>query len=137
MFPASTKGGGNAFAFPDTCKVPAPPAPPIPTPFPNTAMLNQANGGTCSMNVKILNKAIITKATQVPRTMGDEPGTLGGVVSGVNMGPAGFKAGAANVKVEGNDIITQMKTAAQNGSNANAPMGVVLAPSQTKVFVNG
>ena len=29
-------------AFPDVCKVPAPPAPPVPTPFPNFAMLNQA-----------------------------------------------------------------------------------------------
>jgi hypothetical protein len=137
MFPISTKGGGNAFAFPDTCKVPAPPAPPIPTPFPNTAMLNQANGATCSMKVKVLNKAIITKASMIPRTMGDEAGTLGGVVSSMNMGPAGFKMGSMKVKVEGNDAITQMKTAAQNGTNANAPMGTIVAPSQTKVFVNG
>lgn len=137
MFPASTKGGGNGFAFPDTCKVPAPPAPPVPTPFPNTAMLNQANGGTCSKKVKILNKAVVTKATQVPRTMGDEAGVAGGMVSGMNMGPASFKAGVTKVKVEGNDIINQMKTMAQNGSNANAPSGTVLAPSQTKVLVNG
>lgn len=29
-------------AMPDVCKVPAAPSPPIPTPFPNIAMLNQA-----------------------------------------------------------------------------------------------
>lgn len=138
MFPAATKGGGNALAFPDTCKVPAPPAPaPVPTPFPNTAMLNQANGGTCSKKVKILNQPVVTKATQIPRTSGDEAGVAGGVVSGQNMGPASFKMGVAKVKVEGNDIINQMKTVAQNGSNANAPMGTLLSPSQTKVIVNG
>ena len=42
MLPASSNGGGNCMAVPDVCKVPAPPAPPIPTPFPNTGMLNQA-----------------------------------------------------------------------------------------------
>lgn len=137
MFPAATKAGGNGFAFPDTCKVPAPPAPPVPTPFPNTAMLNQANGATCSMKVKILNQPVVTKATQIPLTSGDEAGVAGGVVSGQNLGPAAFKMGVTKVKVEGNDIINQMKTMAQNGTNANAPAGTLLSPSQTKVIVNG
>lgn len=136
MFPAATKAGGDALAFPDTCKTPSPGGP-VPVPYPNTAMLNQANGGTCSSKVKILNQPVVTKATEVPRTSGDEAGTAGGVVSGQNMGPAGFKMGVATVKVEGNDIINQMKTVGQNGTSANAPAGVLLSPSQTKVIVNG
>ena len=66
MFPAATKAGGNGFAFPDTCKTPAPPAPPVPIPYPNTAMLNQANGGTCSKKVKILNQPVVDQGDQDP-----------------------------------------------------------------------
>jgi hypothetical protein len=137
MFPACTKAGGQAFAFPDVCKVPAPPAPPIPTPFPNIAMLNQANGGTCTKKVKILNQPVITKASEVTRTMGDEVGTLKGVSSGTNMDKAIYKLGVTKVKIEGNDAINQLKPTAQNGSSANAPAGTIVAPSQTKVIING
>ncbi len=35
MFPASSKSGGTPIGFPDTCKLPAPPAPFAPTPYPN------------------------------------------------------------------------------------------------------
>ena len=124
-------------AVPDVCKVPAPPAPPIPTPFPNIGMCNQANGGTCSKKVKILNQPVITKASEITQTMGDEAGTLKGVSSGTNMDKATFKVGVSKVKVEGNDIVNLLKTTAQNGASANAPAGNVIAPSQTTVLVNG
>lgn len=137
MFPLATKAGGQAFAFPDVCKVPAPPAPPIPTPFPNFAMLQQADGGTCSTKVKVLNQPVITKASEVPRTMGDEAGTLKGVSSGTNMDKCTFKQGVSKVKIEGNDAVNMLKPTAHNGASANAPAGMIVAPSQTKVFVNG
>jgi hypothetical protein len=35
LFPGSTKGGGQTVAFPDVCKVPAPPAPFVPIPYLN------------------------------------------------------------------------------------------------------
>jgi hypothetical protein len=133
----ATKSGGQLFAFPDVCKVPAPPAPPIPTPFPNIAMCNQADGGTCSQKVKVLNQPVITKATEIPRTMGDEAGTLKGVSSGTAMDKATFKSGVSKVKVEGNDAINLLKPTAHNGASANAPGGMVVAPGQTKVLVNG
>lgn len=138
MFPASTKGGGNGLAAPDTCKTPAPPpVNQVPVPYPNTAMLNMANAGTCSMKVKIMNSAVVTKNTMIPQTSGDEAGTLGGVVSGQNMGQAAFKLGVTKVKIEGSEIINQMKPISCNGTNANAPAGVVVAPSQTKVIIIG
>jgi hypothetical protein len=136
MFPAATKAGGDALGFPDTCKVPAPPAPPVPTPFPNIAMLNQANGATCALMVKIMNQPAVHKSTMIPRTSGDEAGVAGGMVSGMNMGPAAFKMGVATVKIAGNDAINQLKQLGQNGSSANA-MGVLLSPSQTKVIIAG
>jgi hypothetical protein len=137
VFPLTTKGGGQVFAFPDVCKVPAPPAPFIPTPFPNIGMCTQADGGTCSTKVKVLNQPVITKASEIPRTMGDEAGTLKGLSSGTNMDKATFKQGVTKVKVEGNDVINMMKPTAQNGASANAPAGMVIAPSQTKVIVVG
>ena len=136
MFPAATKAAGNALGVPDTCKVPSPTGT-VPTPFPNTAMLNMANQATCSKKVKIVNQPVVTKATMIPQSSGDEGGVAGGVVSGMNMGPASFKLGVLTVKVEGNDIITQMKTVAQNGTNANVPAGTLLSPSQMKVMING
>ena len=44
MFPASTKGGGMCFGFPDVCKTPAPPAPFVPIPYPNFAPPMMASG---------------------------------------------------------------------------------------------
>jgi len=134
MFPASTKGGGTAFAFPDTCNVPAAPSP-IPTPFPNTAELMQASD--CTSKVKIVNKPVVHKGSKVPRSMGDEAGTAGGVTSGMNMGEVQFKLGVSKVKVEGNDIVNQLKMTAHNGASANMPAGSIVAPSQTKVIVMG
>jgi hypothetical protein len=133
MFPASTNGGGNCMAMPDVCKVPAPPAPPIPTPFPNTGMLNQATNA--SMKVKICGKQAVTTKSKVPKTMGDEAGVAGGVVSGMNMGPASFKKGSTKVKVEGSPLVSLTSLTAHNGTNANAPAGTVVAPSQAKVLV--
>jgi hypothetical protein len=137
VFPLITKAGGQLLAFPDVCKVPAPPAPPIPTPFPNMAMCNQADGGTCSAKVKVENQPVITVATEIPRTMGDEAGTLKGVSSNTNMDKAVFKKGVSKVKIEGNDAVNLLKPTAHNGASANAPGGQVIAPGQTKVLING
>jgi len=136
MFPVATKQGGECLAFPDTCKTPVPP--PVgtaPIPYPNTAQLMQANPGTCSTKVTIMNQAVVTKQTEIPMTAGDEAGSLGGVVSGMTKGPASFKMGSSNVKVEGNPVIFQTCMCGQNGTNANAPAGIHATPSQTKVTV--
>jgi hypothetical protein len=133
MFPASTNGGGNCMAMPDVCKVPAPPAPPVPTPFPNTGMLNQATNA--SMKVKICGKQTITIKSKIPKSTGDEAGVAGGMVSGMNMGPVSFKKGIAKVKVEGSPVVSLTSMTAHNGTNANVPAGTVVAPSQIKVLV--
>ena len=134
MFPAATNGGGQAMGMPDVCKVPAPPLPPIPTPFPNIAMLPQAVG--TSVMVKIASRPVVTVASKVPISMGDEAGVAGGVVSGVFIGPCSFKLGVPTVKIEGNDVVTQLKPTAHNGTSANA-MGTILSPSQMTVLING
>lgn len=135
MMFASTKAGGQCMGAPDVCKVPAPPAPPVPTPFPNIAMPMQASGGSCTKKVKIGKKPVLTMKSKIPRSSGDEAGTLGGMISNVNMGPAKFKKGSGKVKFEGQKAVYHTGMLGQNGNNANVPAGSQIAPSQVKVRV--
>ncbi len=134
IFPGATKGGGQCFATPDTCLTPSPPAQPVPVPYPNTGMLIQAQN--TSVKVKFVGKEVVTLKSKIPRTMGDEAGSAGGVVSGMNMGEASFKTGSSKVKVEGQPCIHLTSMTGQNGVSANAPAGLVVAPSQIKVIVS-
>lgn len=136
MLPAATKGGGMCTAtVPDVCKVPAPPAPPIPTPFPNMAQCAQASKTTTK--IKIQNKAVIHKDSEIPRSNGDEPGVLKGLISSTQMDKVTFRMGVSKVKMEGHDAVNHTKPTAHNGMNANAPVGLHSAPSQTKVLITG
>jgi len=132
MFPASSKGGGQCAGFPDVCKVPSPPAPFVPTPFPNMGQV--ASASDTSDKVKICNKPAVHKSSSISRSNGDEAGTLKGMVSQTNMDKIGFKMGSSAVKVEGKDLVTATKMCGHNGSNANAPPGAQVAPSQTSVI---
>ena len=134
MFPASTRGGGTCFAFPDVCKVPTSFGS-VPVPFPNTARCSNATAPSCTSRVKIQNKAVLHEGSEIPSTSGDEAGTLKGVVSGTTGDKAVFKSSVSKVLVEGSQIVTQLCATAHNGSNANAPAGAQLSPSQTKVIV--
>ena len=134
MFPAATKGGGKCFSFPDVCKVPAPPAPPIPTPFPNMGEPPAATG--FSTKVKIDGQPAIMKGTQIPVTSGDEGGPLLGVSNPMIKGPLEYKEGSSKVDVEGKPLSQLTSMTAHNGNgNANAPPGHHVAPSQVKVLI--
>jgi len=132
----STKGKGDCAAFPDVCKTPSP-AGPVPIPYPNMGQLAQADAGTCSAKVKILNKPVVTLKTEIPMSSGDEAGSAGGVMSGKNKGPIKFLKGSLKVTVEGTPVVFLTCMSGQNGSNANAPAGAQISPSQEKVMVMG
>lgn len=133
MMPASTKGGGQCLAMPDACLTPAPPAPPVPIPYPNIGMPNQAD--KTADKVKFSGKEVITTNSEIPRTSGDEAGVNKGVMSGTNMDKVVFKKGSPKVNVQGHPCVHLTSTTGQNGSNANMPSGAQIAPSQTKVMV--
>jgi hypothetical protein len=134
MFPASTKGGGMCFAFPNVCKTPAAPSP-IPIPYPSIGQCSGASGDSCTSKVKILNKAVLHKSSEISSTNGDQAGTLKGMVSQTTGDKATYKTSSGKVLVEGNEIVTHLKMVAQNGSNANSPPGTQVAPSQMKVLI--
>jgi len=136
MFPVTTREGGGATSVPDTCKVPAPPGPPLPTPFVNQASFARTDPGTCAEKVRIAGRPIVLVSSVVPATSGDEAGTLGGVVSGKNMERARLAEGSSKLFVEGAQAGYQTCPVDANGSNANAK-GIHDAASQTKVRVSG
>lgn len=131
---ATTKAGGTTFAFPNVCKVPTP-AGPVPTPFPSIGQIAAADASTCSLKVTIENQPCLHVASEIPMTQGDEAGTAGGVVSGTFGGPCKRTMGSAKVMIEGNPAVRVLMSIASNGTSANAPSGMQLAPSQAKVLI--
>jgi hypothetical protein len=134
IFPAATTAGGNCMAMPDVCKTPMPP--PVgqaPIPYPNNGMLNQATN--VSSKVKFVNKEVVTMKSKIPKSMGDEAGTLGGLISGKNMDEVDPKKGSSKVKVEKQECLHLTSMTGHNGTNANAPLGTIMATGQTKVIV--
>ena len=132
MLPASTTAGGQCLGFPDVCKTPSP-AGPIPIPYPNIGMVNQAK--KTATKCKFGGKPVVLKKSEISRSQGDEAGVAGGVISSKNMDKVTFKKGSSKVKVQGSPVVYLTAMSAHNGSNANFPAGAQIAPSQTKVLV--
>jgi hypothetical protein len=134
MLPMATNENGAALAVPDVCFVPVP-APPgrAPVPFSNTARL--CNAARCTTKVRVRNKGACVEDSKIPISSDDEPGTGGGVVSGVNLGEVSFAEHSSKVKLEGRGAVRL--TARTKHNKDNAPVGVLVAPSQSTVFVGG
>lgn len=127
---AVTKQNGQCMAQADVCKTPAPPAGPIPVPYPNIAMPMMGNPAT--MKLMVSGMPALTKGSKIPMSNGNQPGVAGGVVSGKVMGATEFIQGSTKVKFEGNPAIRLGDPTKQNEGNT---VGSVLAPSQNKVMV--
>ena len=85
MFPASTKGGGVEFSFPDVCKTPTPSGP-IAVPYPNGTYEVKNKAANSSPKNTTSSKVTSTSGSKVAMSMGDEAGTMKGVVSSITMG---------------------------------------------------
>ncbi len=90
--------GGMSLVFPDVCKTPSPGGP-IPIPYPNLGQASNTSQGT--KKVKVDGQMAMFKGAKYSMTSGDEPGTAGGVVSGVNRSEAEFMLYSFDVKMEG------------------------------------
>lgn len=126
----STKAGGVTQAFPNVCRVPAAPQP-IPIPLPSIGMLAAADASSCSQKVKIMNMPVCHVQTAIPRTMGDEVGSAGGMVSSVFGGRCARLAASSKVMTEGKPTVCFLQQVLSN--QGNVP-GTQVAPSQTKVL---
>jgi hypothetical protein len=114
--PALHRGGGTGTATPDVCLTPAPPAPPVPTPYCNVADFTQSVA--FSTVVKINQMNALTAGTTIPTTSGDESGSSGGVTSGMVKGKASFTTFSPTVLFTGQGAARAGDATQQNGTNA-------------------
>lgn len=122
---------GTCFAFPDVCLTPAPPSSPVPIPYPNIAQLADATDTASSVNAG--GKAVVTEASSIPDSTGDEAGSNGGVTSGGTKGECTFTTFSSTVTANGKGIVRLGDTTSQNGTNA---VGTVLG-GLSSVLVGG
>jgi len=94
--------GGMSIAFPDVCKTPAPPAGPIPIPYPNIGKASDTSKGPSKVTTD--GKMPMVKGAKYSRSSGDEAGSAGGVLSSKNMGDCEFMMYSFDVKFEGKNV---------------------------------
>lgn len=102
MMGVSHKGSGaKSLVFPDVCKTPTPGGP-VPIPYPNLAQsMHLAKG---SKTVKVQGKSATIKGCNYSMSVCDEPGTLGGIISGTFKNKAEFVLYSFNVKYENKNV---------------------------------
>lgn len=129
MFANTNMGCMNMATVPDVCKTP-PLA--VPVPYPNIAM--------STMHIPNVPNVIIcgglAENLLTPGTIsnGDEPGAMGGVVSGVFIGPDTYTLGSVKVLM-GTAFATHLTSlTAQNGKVPNT-VGMTITPAQACVLI--
>jgi len=116
---------GISMAFPDVCKTPAPPAPPVPIPYPNIAKSSDTAQGAGT--VKCDGNAVCVKDSNFMVSSGDEAGSLFGVVSNKVKGKAEFVNFSFDVKFEGKNVPRAMDLMLHNDKNT-PPFPVIQGP---------
>jgi hypothetical protein len=106
---------GVTIAFPDVCKTPAPPAPPVPIPYPNIA--KSSDSMKTAKKVKCDGNAVCVKDSNFMISTGDEPGSLLGVASNKVKGKAEFVNFSFDVFVEGKNVPRALDLMLHNDKN--------------------
>jgi hypothetical protein len=119
---------GIVIAFPDVCLTPAPPAPPIPIPYPNIAKSSDTAKG--AKTVKTDGNPVCLKDSNFSRSMGDEAGTQKGIMSVKNMGKAEFILFSFDVKIEGKNVARALDLMLCNDKNT-PPFPLIQGPLVT------
>jgi hypothetical protein len=118
--------GISTATVPDVCKTPAAPSP-IPLPYPNIAMSSDLAKGTTTVKADGGNMCAID-GSQFARSTGDEPGSLGGVKSGVFAKEATWLTHSFDVKLEGKGACRLTDKMLHNAQNTVDMGGLLQAP---------
>ncbi len=117
---------GITTAFPDVCLTPAPPAPPVPIPYPNIAQSSDTASG--SSTVTCDGNPICLSDSNFSTSSGDEAGNApGGVASGTTKGKAEFVNYSFDVTVEGKNVARALDLMLHNNKNT-PPFPLVQGP---------
>jgi hypothetical protein len=95
----TSKSGGVSFAFGDVCKLPDGGGP---IPFVNVAV--SADAANTARAVRVGGVPVMLARSTFARSMGDEPGEDGGIVSGTTQGAAVFSNYSYDVRIEGQPV---------------------------------
>jgi hypothetical protein len=112
----SGDGNTHVAAPPDVCKIPTPGGP-VPTPFVNSASDSMLSKG--AKKTKIEGNPVAIADSELSTSTGDEPGTLGGLISSKFKGKLTWNGASTDVKVEGKGVCRFMDPTAQNGNTFN------------------
>ena len=123
-----TTAKGKTLATPDVCKTPAPPGPPMPMPYTNTASPAMAN--PVVRTILIGGSPTLAKNAKIAMSNGDSAGVAGGMVSGSFMQEVCFTSGSDKVTLAGKPAVRYLDQIKANKGNA---LGSVIEPSQNTV----
>ncbi|NMO14360.1 DUF4150 domain-containing protein [Pyxidicoccus fallax] len=124
--------GGVTIAAPDVCLTPAPPAPPVPIPYPNIA--KSADTDKAAKSVTVDGNPMCHAESVFSTSTGDEAGTNKGVASGKTQGKAEFVSYSFDVKVEGKGAARALDLMLHNDKNTppaplvQPPLVAILPP---------
>nr|WP_293171433.1 DUF4150 domain-containing protein [Nannocystis sp.] len=112
------KGSGQTevAAPPDVCKTPSPGGP-IPVPYVNSARDSQLAKG--SKRTTIGGNPIALESSNIRTSSGDEPGTIGGLISSKVKGKLTWGTSSADVTIEGKGVVRFMDVTNHNGNSFN------------------
>lgn len=127
MLPGSNRGAGGNFGFPDVCNTPVGPAT-VPIPYPNFAFNAMAFPFCLIVRLSYVNA--LNMGSSIPMTSGDEAG-----VAHPMFKQAG-RYSLGNVKIFLEKLPGIMMGCLTTGNNCNNPIGAVLIPSITNVFLS-
>ncbi len=133
--------GSNGIAqatLPNTCKMPGPPAPFVPTPLPNIGKSRDSPQGYTT-TVKVEGEPVAISGASFG-SMGDmaSKGTGGGLVSANTHGPCKFIGpGSMDVKFEGKNVQLLSDPVTNNGAGAGSPSNSATMNGVTQVSSYG
>jgi len=124
MLTISHKGSGGfeMCSAPDVCKTPAPPGPPVPIPYMITSFSKDLIRGSMTVKADGGNSIDIRGSAHMP-CIGDEPGTVGGVISNTFKHESTWITYSPNVYVEGKNICRLTDKMFMNNRNTVSGVG--------------
>ncbi|MDM8002518.1 MAG: DUF4150 domain-containing protein, partial [Bacteroidota bacterium] len=128
------ESGGTVVTSPDVCQTQTGIAV-VPIPYVNIARSTDTMQG--STTVTMDNNPVMLSDSVFSTSSGDEPGTIGGVSSGVNKGKAKFVTTSNDVIVEGKPVGRRLDLMVSNlSSSGNTPPAALQQPNTDATPIN-